>query len=102
MTQLSSSKRRAFFLLVFGLSIGGCGGSKEAAKMPASDSLPTALEHEPCDTSASGNQRIDTNGDGKPDIVIVTSGGREKCRVVDLNHDDKPDSFIYLDGSGTI
>ena len=45
--------------------------------MPASDSLPTALEHEPCDAAASGNQRVDTNGDGKPDIVGVMSGGRE-------------------------
>lgn len=67
--------------------------------MPASDSLPTVVEHEPCDAAASGNQRTDTNGDGKPDIVAVMSGGREVCRVVDLNHDDKPDSFIYFEGT---
>jgi hypothetical protein len=102
MTQLSSSKRCSSFLLLLGFSIGGCGGSKEGAKMPASDSLPTAIEHEPCDATASGNQRVDTNGDGKPDIVSVMSGGREVCRVVDLNHDDKPDSFLYVDGSGAL
>src|SRR5688572_886485 len=99
MTQLSSSKRLASSLLVLGLSMGGCGGSKDGAKMPSSDSLPTAIEHEPCDTAASGNQRTDTNADGKPDIVSVMSGGREVCRVVDLNHDDKPDSFIYFEGT---
>ena len=38
----------------------------------------------------------------KPDIVRVMSGGREVCRMVDLNHDDKPDSFIYFDGGGAI
>jgi hypothetical protein len=95
--------RLASVSLVFvGLWIGACGGAKEAAKMPASDSLPTALEHEPCDAAASGAQRVDTNGDGKPDIVSVMSGAHETCRVVDLNHDDKPDSFIYFDGGNNI
>lgn len=99
MTQLSSSKRLASFLLLLGPSMIGCGGSKEGAKIPASDSLPTVIEHEPCDVTGSGNQRVDTNGDGKPDIVQVMSSGREICRVVDLNHDDKPDSYIYFEGT---
>jgi hypothetical protein len=89
-------------LVLVGLWIGGCGGAKEGAKMPAPDTLPTALEHEPCDAAASGNQRVDTNGDGKPDIVRVMSDAHEICRVVDLNHDDKPDSFIYFDANNNV
>src|SRR6185369_12701758 len=86
------------------VSAGGCGGgSKEgSAKVPSPDSLPLAIEHESCDITSSSAEKLDTNGDGKPDIVRVMAGGREACRMVDLNHDDKPDSFIYYDGSGAI
>src|SRR4051794_16401656 len=85
------------------LSAGGCGGSKEQeAKVPSADTLTIAIGHEPCDVTSSSAEKIDTNGDGKPDIVRVMSGGREVCRMVDLNHDDKPDSFVYFDGAGNI
>jgi hypothetical protein len=86
-------------------ALGGCGSSSASsgtAKTPEGDALPTAIEHEPCDVGSSGAQKIDSNGDGKPDIIRVTSGGREVCRVVDLNNDNVPDSFIYFDGSGAI
>ena len=81
------------------LSIGGCGGSRRA-RNARSDSLPTALEQK-VRRDSSGNQRIDTNGDGKR-TSSACCRGRETCRVFDLNHDDKPDSFIYLDGQGAI
>jgi hypothetical protein len=85
------------------LSTGGCGGTKETnAKAPAADQLPLEIEHEACDITSSSAEKLDTNGDGKPDIVRVMSGGREVCRMVDLNHDNKPDSFIYYDTNGAI
>ena len=71
-------------------------------KTPSASSLPTAIEHEACDVTSSSAQKLDSNGDGKPDIVRVLSGGREVCRMVDLNHDDRPDSYIYFDGVGVI
>jgi hypothetical protein len=64
--------------------------------------LPITVDHEPCDMGSSGAQKVDTNGDGRPDFIRVMSGGREVCRVVDLNHDGRPDSYIYLDANGAI
>jgi hypothetical protein len=81
----------------------GCSGSKEgSAKTPSSDTLPIVLEHEACDTESSSAQKVDTNGDGKPDIVRVMSDGREVCRMVDLNHDGRVDTFIYFDANGAV
>jgi hypothetical protein len=81
----------------------GCGGSKEAgAKIPSPDSLPLTLEHESCDTESSSAQKVDTNGDGKPDIVRVMSDGHEVCRMVDLNHDGRPDTYIYFEANGGV
>jgi hypothetical protein len=81
----------------------GCGGSnEEKAKAPPSDVLPLNIEHEACDTNSSSAQKVDTNGDGVPDIIRVQSDGREICRMVDLNHDAHPDSYIYFDGSGRV
>src|SRR5262249_52975510 len=82
----------------------GCGGSSapSAAKTPEGDALPIAVDHEACDTSSSSAEKIDSNGDGKPDIIRVTSGGKEVCRSVDLNHDGVPDSYIYFDANGAV
>jgi len=91
-----------FAVTLLSFSIGGCGGSKDNAKVPSADQLPLAIEHESCDITSSSAEKLDTNGDGKPDIVRVMSGGREVCRMVDLNHDDKPDSFVYFDANGAI
>jgi len=58
------------------------------------------LTHENCDTGSSSAQKIDVNNDGKPDIIHVMSGGREACRVADLNMDGRNDVFIYYDDQG--
>src|SRR5262245_34699951 len=91
-------------ITLLGCSIGACGGgAKEGTtKAPAPDSLPLTIEHEACDVTASSAEKLDTNGDGKPDIVRVMAGGRETCRMVDLNHDDRPDSFVYYDANGGV
>jgi hypothetical protein len=81
----------------------GCSGAKEGnAKTPSADTLPVAIEHEACDTESSSAQKVDTNGDGKADLVRVMADGHEVCRMVDLNHDGKPDTYMYFDGSGAI
>src|SRR5262249_34773354 len=93
----------AVTIALLSFSAGGCGGAKEGdAKVPSADTLPLAIEHESCDVTSGSAEKLDTNGDGKPDIVRVMSGGREVCRMVDLNHDDKPDSYLYFDANGAI
>jgi hypothetical protein len=84
-------------------SIGGCGGSDKvrgngiAAPQGARSE---ALEHETCDTTGKV-EALDTNGDGKPDILRVFDGNhRELCRTIDLNHDGRPDLYEYFDTAG--
>lgn len=60
----------------------------------------TTVVHEPCDGASSSAQKVDVNGDGKPDIIHVMSGGKEVCRIVDLNMDGAVDAFIYYDDQG--
>jgi hypothetical protein len=98
---MTNCTRLAVFAVLLHLA-NGCGGAKEDAKAPSSDSLPLALEHERCDTESGSSQKVDTNGDGKPDIIRVLSNGREICRMVDLNHDGRADSYIYYDASGGV
>jgi hypothetical protein len=60
----------------------------------------TEIKHEACDGNSSSAEKVDINGDGKPDIIHVKSGGREVCRIVDLNLDGAVDAFIYYDDKG--
>src|SRR5262245_33434738 len=70
------------------------------AGSPTGSERDTELKHEACDGSSSSARRVDVNGDGKPDIIHVMSGGREVCRIVDLNLDGAIDAFIYYDAHG--
>jgi hypothetical protein len=58
------------------------------------------ITHEACNGDSSGAKKVDVNKDGKPDITHVMSGGRETCRIVDLNFDGRVDAFIYFDSAG--
>jgi hypothetical protein len=92
-------------LLAFALSVPvGCGGSTEKVipKTPEGQALQLVVTHEPCDVGSSNAQKTDINGDGKPDIVRVMSGGREVCRMIDFNHDGLPDTWMYFDEQGRL
>jgi hypothetical protein len=58
--------------------------------------------HEECDTSGGGAEKLDANADGRADVVIVRSGGREVCRAVDLNLDGTVDVYSYNDSAGRL
>lgn len=60
----------------------------------------TEIKHEDCNGNSASANKVDINGDGKPDIVHVMSGNREVCRIVDLNLDGAIDAFIYYDEQG--
>lgn len=80
-----------------------CAGSQAAPDLPEGVvRRDTTITHEECDTEASGAERIDANGDGKPEIVVVRAGGKELCRAVDLNMDGVVDRWSYLDAAGKL
>ena len=60
----------------------------------------TEIKHETCDGNSASASKVDINGDGKHDIVHVMKGDKEVCRIVDLNLDGYPDSFIYYEVDG--
>jgi hypothetical protein len=60
----------------------------------------TSVTHETCDGNSPTAVKVDINGDGKNDIVHVMKGDKEACRIVDLNLDGYPDSFIYYEADG--
>ena len=70
------------------------------AAHPTGFERDTELKHEACDGAAAGNERIDVNGDGRPNIVKVMKGGRETCRILDLNLDGAIDAYVYYDDAG--
>src|SRR5262249_44687269 len=85
-----------------GLGVAAAAACSSADEQKAKDALQnekrdTTITHEDCDFNSSDAQKVDANGDGKPDIIHVIKNGKEVCRVVDLNLDGKWDAFIYYD-----
>jgi hypothetical protein len=83
----------------------GCNGATGASVNSAGNVIvtrDTRIAHEPCDVTAAEVQKIDANGDGKPDITIVLAGGHELCRAVDLNFDGVIDAYSYFDPAGQL
>jgi hypothetical protein len=80
----------------------GCSKSVDAgAKSPdGSGKRDIRVVHEDCDLG--GAEKMDANGDGKPDVWVVQKGGRVECRAVDLNFDGKIDSFTYFDSNAQV
>jgi len=69
-------------------------------RTPTGNERDTEIKHEACNKDTPNARKTDVNGDGLSDIVHVTNGGREVCRIVDLNLDGAIDAFIYYDGQG--
>ncbi len=86
-------------LLSFLAVSAGCSGGQDGAKT-ASDQHKLDIEHEPCDIDGGSAKRTDVNGDGRPDLWRVMSGGKEVCRAIDPNFDGVKDAFIYYDEAG--
>lgn len=82
----------------------GCNASSSNAQSAANapTKRDTRIVHENCPIDSSGAEKIDANGDGRPEIIIVSRGGREQCRAVDLNFDGKFDVWVYRDGAGQV
>lgn len=79
----------------------GCAADPGQGAVTANSLLrDTKIAHEPCDLDSPTADKVDVNGDGKPDIIHVRQGAREVCRVVDLNLDGAIDAFIYYDAEG--
>lgn len=93
-----------FFAAGFGaamLALVACSAADGSdASRPTGFERDTTMKHEPCDAAAAGNERIDVNGDGSPNIVKVMKDGREVCRILDLNLDRAIDAYVYYDESG--
>jgi hypothetical protein len=99
------SATRPLRLLGLALFLAACSSAEaEADKAKSPNQGPekrdTTIVHEPCDGNSSDAQKVDVNGDGKPDIIHVMKGGKEVCRIVDLNMDGAVDAFIYYDDQG--
>lgn len=62
----------------------------------------TEIVHEECPIDGGGNETLDADSDGRADVVIVKSGGKEVCRSLDLNADGKVDAWIYSDAAGNV
>jgi hypothetical protein len=84
----------------FACSLGA--GASTGAKSGGSAERNRDVTHEPCDLDSSGAERVDANGDGKPDLTVVNEGGKERCRAADLDFDGKVDLFSYQDSSGRV
>jgi hypothetical protein len=83
----------------------GCGGGEKSLSNGVTapqGARSETLEHETCDTTGKV-EGLDTNNDGKPDILRVFDGNHhEKCRTIDLNHDGRPDLYEYFDSAGAL
>jgi hypothetical protein len=82
----------------------GCNSANSSGANSANSATTrdTTVVHEKCDVTSETVEKIDANNDGKTDITIVREGGRELCRVVDLNFDGVIDSYSYFDPSGQL
>jgi hypothetical protein len=103
-------KTSRWLVVLLGAAVGGmalASCSKSASlgvPRSATSEPPRSVEvvHEACDVNSSSAQRTDANGDGKPELTTVMSGGRQACRAMDLNHDGRIDRYAYYDRDGLL
>jgi hypothetical protein len=92
------TRREAWLVAIF---LCGC-NSGPGGRSPERESLERDVRvvHEDCNTG--GGEKLDANADGRADVFIVRSSGREVCRAVDLNLDGKIDVWSFNDSSGRL
>src|SRR4051812_45722766 len=95
---------KALSCVLAATAVAGCGGDQGAPQTAADARIrrPTAIVLEQCSIEGAGVDRLDADGDGKPEISRRMSGKLESCRVADLNFDGKPDRTTYFDEAGHI
>jgi hypothetical protein len=101
--QVASAWRAAAAIAVLVPLAAACSTSQSfgaGGKGADPNARPIIIEHEACAEKSSDAQKVDSNGDGKPDIVSVMKGGKEVCRVLDLNFDGVTDRYVYFDEAG--
>jgi hypothetical protein len=79
-----------------------CGVGSEAKTPDARIRRDTRIVHEPCDLDAAGAERLDVNGDGRPELTRVLVSKREVCRALDFNFDGRIDAFVYRGSDGSL
>lgn len=81
-----------------------CGGKNKGAESAedARTRRDTRIVLEKCDTDSKSAEKIDANGDGRPEIVKVMRDSREICRTYDLNFDGKVDRTTFYDEAGKV
>jgi len=100
MTDPVRSRTRALALVFLAACSSGDPDPSKSTTTTGNEKRDTEIKHEPCDGNSSSANKLDINGDGKPDITHVMEGGKEVCRIVDLNLDGAIDAFIYYDAQG--
>ncbi|MDW8249310.1 MAG: VCBS repeat-containing protein [Myxococcales bacterium] len=91
--------------VVGGLVLVSCSKTVSLGPTRTAEGIPSravAVVHEPCEVGSPSAQKMDANGDGKPELITVTSGGRQVCRAMDLNHDGRIDRYAYYDRDGLL
>src|ERR1041385_696264 len=98
------ASRTAVLGLVASISAGcggaaSTGGASQAGQVTHRD---IRIVHQDCPIDSGGAEKLNLGGDAKPDVVIVSSGGREVCRALDMNFDGVWDSWVYRDPAGQV
>jgi hypothetical protein len=109
--QRFDNKRRdgldpGFGLVLLLAAVGNIGCSSSANLGVGDKAVATmrsrTIDHEPCDLDSKGADRVDVNGDGRPDLTIVKNGAKELCRAADLDFDGRVDMWSYFDDGGKL
>ncbi|MBN2195593.1 MAG: hypothetical protein JW751_22425 [Polyangiaceae bacterium] len=85
-----------------GLQLGCNSSSRRAARLAHQEGVtPAAVAHEDCPLDRA-EEKLDADGDGRPEISTVKRTGKPVCQAVDLNRDGVPDIFTYFDDRGRV
>jgi hypothetical protein len=90
------------FLLAVGLAGCASGGGLGVGGKGLATERSRVIEHEPCDLESKSADRVDVNGDGRPDLTIVMHGSVEVCHAADLDFDGHIDMWSYFDASSKL